>query len=148
MCTMYCMLCEVDKAKLTIRSRRRPGWLRRPVHYSSNQCVQCIACYVRWTRQSLLSEAEECQADSEDQFIIVVTNVYNVLHVTWGGQGKAYYPKQKKARLTPKTSSMACRTSTLQVFGDRYFRNGNANSSAKIWQKRKFTCKNKNMVFT
>ena len=81
---MYCMLCEVDKAKLTIR---------RPVHYSSNQCVQCIACYVRWTRQSLLSEAEEGQADSEDQFIIVVTNVYNVLHVMWGGQGKAYYTK-------------------------------------------------------
>ena len=75
------LLCEVDKAKLTIR---------RPVHYSSNQCVQCIACYVRWTRQSLLSEAEEGQADSEDQFIIVVTNVYNVLHVMWGGQGKAY----------------------------------------------------------
>ena len=47
---------------------RRPDWLRRPVHYSSNQCVQCIACYVRWTRQSLLSEAEEGQADSEDQF--------------------------------------------------------------------------------
>ena len=66
---MYCMLCEVDKAKLTI-------------------------------------QAEEGQADSEDQFIIVVTNVYNVLHVTWGGQGKAYYPKQKKARLTPKTSSL------------------------------------------
>ena len=100
MCTVYCMLskvCVVDKAKLTIR---------RPVHYSSNQCVQCIACYVKWTRQSLLSEAEEGQADSEDQFIIVVTNVYNVLHVMWGGQGKAYYPKQKKARLTPKTSSI------------------------------------------